>query len=371
MEDFNRSTVEEIQGENEIFDIPSWLAILLTIVYLTVSLCAILGNWMVLWIVARSPVMRNVTNLFIANLASADIIIGAFAIPFQFQAALLQKWLLPNFMCSFCPTVQVVSLNLSIFTLVALSIDRHQAITQPFKPRLTKKAGIVIIFFIWIISVTTAVPTFMAFTVVMQEASRSTSNDSQLDLVPVCAPYGLEQDFVLMYNHLLVCLQYVVPIIIISIAYIHMAIVLSRGPGIRNETRNDADRIMQSKKRVIKMLFIVISIFTICWLPFQMYNILQEIYPSINSYKYINVIWFCCHLFAMSNSCYNPFIYALYGVSIVLKFAKNNLISFSFSRKSSMLSLENDFICVAFGSTRELTRQEVTGMKIEIQMPLD
>lgn len=65
--------------------------------------------------------------------------------------------------------------------------------------------------------------------------------------------------------------------------------------------------------QVIKMLFIVIAIFAICWFPYQAYNLLQEIYPSINDYKYINLIWFSCHLFAMSNSCYNPFIYAIYG----------------------------------------------------------
>lgn len=51
--------------------------------------------------------MRTVTNMFIANLALADIIIGLFAIPFQFQAALLQRWNLPDFMCAFCPFVQV------------------------------------------------------------------------------------------------------------------------------------------------------------------------------------------------------------------------------------------------------------------------
>lgn len=34
--------------------------------------------------------MRTVTNFLLANLSLADIIIGLFAIPFQFQAALLQ-----------------------------------------------------------------------------------------------------------------------------------------------------------------------------------------------------------------------------------------------------------------------------------------
>ena len=37
--------------------------------------------------------------MYIANLALADIIIGMFAIPFQFQAILLQRWALPPFMC--------------------------------------------------------------------------------------------------------------------------------------------------------------------------------------------------------------------------------------------------------------------------------
>lgn len=61
------------------------------------------------------------------------------------------------------------------------------------------------------------------------------------------------------------------------------------------------------------MLCIVMTIFAICWLPFQAYNILQEIFPAINEYKYINLIWFSCHLLAMSNSCCNPFIYAIWS----------------------------------------------------------
>ncbi|GFS33633.1 g_PROTEIN_RECEP_F1_2 domain-containing protein [Trichonephila inaurata madagascariensis] len=61
------------------------------------------------------------------------------------------------------------------------------------------------------------------------------------------------------------------------------------------------------------MLFMVVALFAICWLPLQLYNLFQEIVPQINRYRYINIIWFCCHLLAMSNSCYNPFIYAMYN----------------------------------------------------------
>ena len=68
------------------------------------------------------------TNLYIANLATADVIIGLFAIPFQFQvtysgcscscsfflacswhtdnlqAILLQRWNLPPFLCRSLPS---------------------------------------------------------------------------------------------------------------------------------------------------------------------------------------------------------------------------------------------------------------------------
>ena len=37
-------------------------------------------------------------------------------------------------------------------------------------------------------------------------------------------------------------------------------------------------------------------------------------------YKYINIIFFCCHWLAMSNSCYNPIIYGICSVSKTLSF---------------------------------------------------
>ena len=51
--------------------------------------------------------MHTVINVYIGNLALADVIIATFCIPFQFQAALLNRWDLPAFMCKLCPFLQV------------------------------------------------------------------------------------------------------------------------------------------------------------------------------------------------------------------------------------------------------------------------
>lgn len=69
--------------ENELYEVPTGIVVLLSIFYGSISLVAVVGNALVIWIVATSRKMHSVTNYFIANLALADIIIGLFAIPFQ------------------------------------------------------------------------------------------------------------------------------------------------------------------------------------------------------------------------------------------------------------------------------------------------
>ena len=110
---------------NSIYTIFSGIIILLCTLYGAISLISVVGNTLVIWVVASSHSMQNVTNFFIANLAVSDVTIAIFCIPFQFYAALLQRWDWPEFMCKFCPFAQILSVNVSIFTLVAISLDRY------------------------------------------------------------------------------------------------------------------------------------------------------------------------------------------------------------------------------------------------------
>jgi hypothetical protein len=71
-----------------LYDVPAGIIALLSIFYGTISILAVVGNFLVMWIVATSRRMQNVTNCFISNLALADIVIGLFAIPFQVNTQL-------------------------------------------------------------------------------------------------------------------------------------------------------------------------------------------------------------------------------------------------------------------------------------------
>ena len=111
--------------EIEIYKVPTSLIVFFSVFYGLIILIALIGNILVIFVVFVSPRMRTVTNFYIANLAFADVTIAMFNIPFQFHAAVVQRWDLPAFMCQFCPTVGVFSVNSSIFTLVAIALDRY------------------------------------------------------------------------------------------------------------------------------------------------------------------------------------------------------------------------------------------------------
>ena len=88
--------------------------VLLSILYGSISAVTVVGNALVILVILvifKNQSMRTVTNFYIANLSVADVLIGVLGIPFQFQAALLQRWDLPHFLCPVAPFVKVGTIN--------------------------------------------------------------------------------------------------------------------------------------------------------------------------------------------------------------------------------------------------------------------
>ncbi|KAH8407836.1 hypothetical protein KR215_005789 [Drosophila sulfurigaster] len=312
---------EEAEFER-LYVAPAEIVALLSIFYGGISILAVIGNTLVIWVVATTRQMRTVTNMYIANLAFADVIIGLFSIPFQFQAALLQRWNLPYFMCGFCPFVQALSVNVSVFTLTAIAIDRHRAIINPLRARPTKFVSKFIIAGIWLLALLFAAPFPIAFRV-KEITDRFRENDVYFNLTrPFCMNKNLTDEQLKVYRYALVFVQYLVPFCVISFVYIQMAVRLwgTRAPGNAQDSRDIT--LLKNKKKVIKMLIIVVVIFGLCWLPLQLYNILHVTIPEINDYHFISIVWFCSDWLAMSNSCYNPFIYGIYNEKFKREFNK-------------------------------------------------
>lgn len=140
----------------------------------------------------------------------------------------------------------MVSLNVSIFTLVAISVDRYRAVINPLEAynnsKLRTKGTIG---FIWLFSVFLAIPTFMGLKVqYIKEPSTG------LMTKPFCNMIGMDIEIWKVYNFGLVSLQYIFPLAVITYAYSTMGYRLCRETGLAIDARCNSDRIIKNKKKV-------------------------------------------------------------------------------------------------------------------------
>ncbi|CAF1674888.1 unnamed protein product, partial [Adineta ricciae] len=141
-------------------------------------------------------------------------------------------------------------------------------------------------------------------------------------------PYEVQQDnstrksyeiqrIYIVYN---IYSQYVIPFIIISVAYFRIASHLYFSKPVGQTKHQEV--IARNKRKVLKMLFLVVALFLICWFPLQLYNFLNFYKPEINDFKHIVVLWLSANWLAMSNSCHNPFIYGFCSAKFNSEFRK-------------------------------------------------
>ncbi|KAF7277958.1 hypothetical protein GWI33_009073 [Rhynchophorus ferrugineus] len=96
---------------------------------LVVAVLAVAGNALVIHVFRKERRLRRRTNYYIVSLAAADFLVGLLGIPF----ALMSSVGLPNNLhaCLFTVSLLVVLCTISIFCLVAVSVDRYWAILHP------------------------------------------------------------------------------------------------------------------------------------------------------------------------------------------------------------------------------------------------
>lgn len=129
----------------------------------------VVGNLLVI-LAYRNPRMKTVTNLFIANLAFADLNVALINVPFNIIKTKLDYWPFGVAICKVVASLLGITLAASVGSLIAIAADRHRAIVHPLKPRMRTRHAFYIIIAIWIAAVFVAIPT-LVFTVVNEEGA--------------------------------------------------------------------------------------------------------------------------------------------------------------------------------------------------------
>lgn len=106
-------------------------SVIYIVLELLIAVLSVLGNVLVCWAVCLNSNLQSITNFFVVSLAVADIAVGVLGIPF---AIVISTGFCSNFYgCLFIACFVLVLTQSSIFSLLAIAIDRYIAIKIPLR----------------------------------------------------------------------------------------------------------------------------------------------------------------------------------------------------------------------------------------------
>ncbi|CAG9768769.1 unnamed protein product [Ceutorhynchus assimilis] len=288
------------------FILPVWRQVLWSILYAGMVIVATGGNLIVIWIVLAHKRMRTVTNYFLLNLSVADTMVSTLNVTFNYVYMLYSHWPFGELYCKVSQFIAVLSVCASVFSLMSISIDRYMAIMTPLKPRMGRMVTLVLALLTWILGIIIGMPSLLYY-----KTYRDTySNGEERVICYPEWPDGISNESLYEYyfNVAFLVITYLVPILSMTYTYARIGIELWGSQSIGECTQRQMDNI-KSKRRVVKMMMVVVIIFAVCWLPYQLYFIIIAYYPKITRSKYIQETFLAIYWLAMSNSMYNPIIY--------------------------------------------------------------
>lgn len=101
--------------------------------------------------------MRTVTNYYLLNLSVADLLMSSMNCVFNFIFLLNNDWPFGALYCTVNNFIANLSVASSVFTLVAISLDRYIAIVKPLRHRSRNKGKLVMVC-IWLLGALLAFP---------------------------------------------------------------------------------------------------------------------------------------------------------------------------------------------------------------------
>ncbi|XP_029283246.1 galanin receptor type 1b isoform X2 [Cottoperca gobio] len=262
---------------------PGLEAVIVPVVFGLIFVVGVVGNSLVILVIGKVKYggvgggsgrrSGNPTNIFILNLSVADLSFLLFCVPFQATIYSLPQWVFGAFLCRFGHYFSTVSMLVSIFTLAAMSVDRYIAVVRSKKSpcvrsRRNALAGVCVI---WTLSVVCSVPVAQhQFLTSHPNAPNSTFCWEEWS--------GASR---LSYKVSVLLLGYLLPLLLICCCY----------------------------TRTVQTVLLVVSAFTICWLPHHIIAMWVEFgtFPLNDASFAFRII---SHCLSYGNSCVNPILYA-------------------------------------------------------------
>nr|XP_031826741.1 cardioacceleratory peptide receptor isoform X1 [Nomia melanderi] len=264
-------------------------------------------------------------DFFIKQLALADLLVGLISVLTDIIWRMTVTWHAGNVACKLIRFMQVVVTYSSTYVLVALSIDRYDAITRPmnFTGRYTA-------FLSLMNDASTVITGWRARALVVAAWSLSA-----LFSIPIIFLYeekaiqGKTQCWIELgsptqwkiYMSLVSVTLFIAPALIIGGCYaVIVATIWSQGGALRQgptrDTRRASSRglIPRAKVKTVKMTLVIVFVFILCWSPYIVFDLLQ-VYGYVPNTQTNTAVASFIQSLAPLNSAANPIIYCLFSTS--------------------------------------------------------
>ncbi|XP_077559718.1 cholecystokinin receptor type A-like isoform X4 [Haemaphysalis longicornis] len=312
------------------------------LLYAIIFVCAVVGNSLVILTLVQRRRMRTVTNVFLLNLAVSDLLLGVFCMPTTLVGSILRNFVLGAAMCKLIPYLQAVSVSVSAWTLVSISLERFFAIVRPLESRRwqTRSHAYRVILLVWLCSMVTMLPIAVLSELVPLRDERQKCRE-------VWPSVTSER----VFNVYLDVTLFLLPLVIMSFVYSCICATLCHGMKLDNKNeelmatsavheeyhtnpnmpqlltspdvearlstvprrpfifRGNYRKSRASKRRVIRMLSVLVLEFFVCWTPLYVLHTwtvfdAQAAYSRVPSGAFAAV-----HLLSYVSSCCNPITY--------------------------------------------------------------
>ncbi|NXF98482.1 CCR7 protein, partial [Eubucco bourcierii] len=272
-------------------------AAFLPAMYSLICLTGLLGNGLVMLTYIYFKRLKTMTDIYLLNLALADILF-LLTLPFWATSAALY-WLFGEAVCKAVYCLCRVSFFSGMLLLLAISIDRYFAIVQAasahrFRPRM-----------VFLSKVTCGLVWLLAFILSTPELVHSGVNDSGSQ--PRCALIASDlRSFSAGVKVSQMVFGFLVPLLVMSVCYLIIIRTLLQA---RNFEKNKA----------IKVIIAVVVAFVAFQLPYNSVMLAKTISAfnhtsSCEESKKLDVADDVTYTLACFRCCLNPFLYAFIGV---------------------------------------------------------
>ncbi|XP_039204838.1 oxytocin receptor [Crotalus tigris] len=276
---------------------------------------ALTGNLCVLLAIYTTRHKHSRMYFFMKHLSIADLVVAIFQVLPQLIWDITFRFKGPDYLCRLIKYLQVVGMFASTYMLLLMSLDRCLAICQPLRS-LHQRSDRLSVLLTWVVCLLFSIPQLQIFSM------KNVSHGGMDCWATFIQPWGPKA-----YVTWMTLTVYIIPVIVLSVCYglisfkiwqnvklktVHetsVNLTSSNSHGGTLSRVSSIKLISKAKIRTVKMTFIIVLAFIMCWTPYfivQMWLAWDENAPK-EDWTFIITT-----LLASLNSCCNPWIYMLF-----------------------------------------------------------